>query len=121
MTIEILNGPVIEAGESLSDGIDCSSGEIVRITMPSTPWGGGNLTFQISSDGNGYNDLYDARGNEITLTKPKKEGAAVIVLNEEFTKAVVWLKIRSGTAAAPVVQQERQQFAIAVRPPEPTP
>ena len=119
MTLEILNGPVIEAGESLSDGIDCTGGDIVRITMPSTKWTGANLTFQISSDGNGYNDLYTARGEELTITMPKVPSAAVIVKNEEWTKAVAWLKIRSGTGAHPIAQEERQQFAIAIEPPAP--
>ena len=114
MKLQWLDGPVIEAGESLSSGLDCTSGDIVRITMPSTKWSGGNMTFQISTDGQGYNDLYDARGNEVTLVMPKKPHAAVIVLNEEWVKAVGWIKFRAGTAASPVPQVERQQFGVTV-------
>ena len=112
MTLQVLNGPVIEAGEFLSDGLDCSGGDIVRITAPAG-WSGANLTFQISTDGNGYNDLYTARGEEVTITL-KKPGSAIIVLNEEWVKAINWLKIRSGTGNHPVAQAERREFAIAV-------
>ena len=34
MTLNVMNGPVIEAGESLSGAVDCSGGDAVRITMP---------------------------------------------------------------------------------------
>ena len=61
MGLTVINGPFIQAGESLSDGVDCSGGDAVRITMPGA-WSGGNLTFQISTDGALYNDLFTARG-----------------------------------------------------------
>src|SRR3954464_9174665 len=66
MSLQVLNGPTIAAGESLSDALDCTAGPLVRITIPAefTP---ANLTFQLSSDGVGYNDLYDVHGNEITI------------------------------------------------------
>jgi hypothetical protein len=61
MPLQVINGPVIAAGESLSEGVDLAGGQLVRITAPAD-WDGSNLSFQISSDGNGYNDLYTARG-----------------------------------------------------------
>ena len=36
MAIVVLEGPKILAGESLSDGLDCSAGQIVKITFPYT-------------------------------------------------------------------------------------
>ena len=36
------------------------------ITMPGA-WSGGNLTFQISTDGALYNDLHEANGDEVTM------------------------------------------------------
>ena len=74
--LQVLNGPVIAAGESVSDGIDCTAGPLVRITFPAQ-WGGGNLTFLISSDGNGYNDIYDAKGEPVTAVV--RPGGAVRV------------------------------------------
>ena len=66
MTLQIVDGPIIQAGKSLSKGIDISAGNIVRITTPAG-WTNANLTFQISTDGGFYNDLYDAEGREITI------------------------------------------------------
>ena len=112
MALTILNGPVIAAGESLSDGINCTAGQIARFTMPAG-WTNANITFAISSDGNGYNDLFDADGKEITMTVVA--GSAVVVAQfEQFFRAIAFIKIRSGTRAYPVVQQERREFSIAL-------
>ena len=112
MPLTILNGPTIAQGESLSDGLDCTAGAIVRLTMPAN-WTPANLTFQISSDGALYNDLVDFNGNEVTL--PVVPGSAVVVAPlADFLKAVAFLKVRSGTRKHPVVQQQDATFAIAI-------
>jgi hypothetical protein len=113
MPLQVLNGPVIAAGESLSDGLDCTAGEIIRLTMPSS-WTGANLTFQISSDGNGYNDLVGMDGREIVI--PVVAGSAVVVASHDL-RAVAFLKVRSGTRQHPVVQPEVRQFAVAIEVP----
>lgn len=112
MALIVLNGPIIAAGQSLSDGLDCTDGDIVRITMPST-WTGANLTFQISSDGAGYNDLYRADGTEVVI--PVVPGTAVVVAGlGDILKAFAWLKVRSGTRQFPVVQAAQRDFAVAI-------
>lgn len=112
MTLQIINGPIIQAGESLSDGVDCTGGNIVRFTMPAG-WTNANITFQISSDGNGYNDLYNTNGEEVTL--PVEESAAVVLGQfGDYLKAIAFLKIRSGTKSHPVVQEAQRDFAIAI-------
>ena len=110
MTLTVINGPVIEAGESLSDAVDCSGGDAVRITMPAE-WTGANLTFAISTDGNGFNDLFDLEGNEITIVV--KPGAAVRI-GREWATFWNFIKFRSGTRDHPVVQRERREFAITL-------
>jgi hypothetical protein len=112
MPLTVLNGPIIRAGESLSDSIDCTGGTIVRLTMPAT-WGGGNITFQISTDGQGYNDLFDHMGNEITVVVTK--GAAVPILVDALTRCFAFVKIRSGTRSHPIIQEEQRDFAIAMQ------
>jgi len=107
VAIEILNGPVIEAGESLSDGIDCSAGEIVKITFPSA-WDFADITFATSSDGLGYNDLM--RTNGLEVSSAVFAGTAVIGLG--LVRG--WIKIRSGSRDRPVTQTARRQFAIAI-------
>jgi hypothetical protein len=113
MPLAILDGPTIAAGESLSDGIDCSSGEIVRITVPQefTP---ANLTFQVSTDGNLFNDLFDDSGDEIMVTAQPDSG---IVISGRWVRSVAYLKFRSGSRDHPVEQREDCKFAIAVDTP----
>ncbi len=110
MPLTIVDGPTIAAGESLSDGADCSSGGIVRITVPQefTP---ANLTFQVSSDGNFYNDLFNAHGEEITIVAKPNSG---IVVHEHWTRSIAFIKFRSGSRSHPVEQKVDCRFAIAV-------
>jgi hypothetical protein len=110
MTLQVVDGPTIAQGESLSDGIDCSAGEIVRITVPQefTP---ANLTLQVSSDGNFYNDLFDSHGNEVTIVaKPNTS----IVIGEHWARVIAYLKLRSGTRNHPVEQGVDCRFGIAI-------
>jgi len=111
MPLQVIQGPVIAAGESLSDGIDLAGGQLVRITAPHD-WSGENISFQISSDGNGYNDLYTADGDEVLIECGA--GRAIVVDWPKWSRAVAFLKIRSGSGAAETVQDERQEFAVAV-------
>ena len=115
MTLQIIDGPTIPHNESLSDGADCSGGQIVRITVPQeyTP---ANLTFQVSSDGNMYNDLFDAQGNEITVSAKPNTG---IVVGERWTRSINFIKFRSGTREHPVKQTKDEcRFAIAIDVPD---
>ena len=112
MPLQVLNGPVIEAGQSLSAGLDCTSGNIVRLTMPYA-WDGANLSFQISSDGFGYNDLFTIDGKEIVI--PVVAGTAVVIAPlSDYLKAVAFLKVRSGSRAYPVTQSAQRDFAVAI-------
>ncbi|HVG50928.1 MAG TPA: hypothetical protein VM867_04770 [Xanthobacteraceae bacterium] len=112
MTLQIINGPAIQAGESLSEGVDISAGTMVRITTPGG-WTNANLTFQISTDGvSGYNDLYDAEGNEITIVTRGDNSA--IVIRDPWSQFINFIKFRSGTAKNPVPQKEGRLFAVAV-------
>ena len=110
MPLVIVDGPTIAAGESLSDGADCTGGSIVRITIPQE-FTEANLTFQASSDGNFFNDLYDTDGNEVTL--PVKANTTVVI-KADWTRALGWVKLRSGTRGNPVPQKVVCKLAIAV-------
>jgi len=102
--------PVIPAGESLSDAVDCSTGQIVRLTMPAE-WTPANLTFQVG-DGNTFSDLYDLKGEETTL-RNLKPGVSV-ALHGTLPHPLGFVKIRSGTRSHPVPQQAQQQFAVTI-------
>lgn len=116
MSLQIIDGPTIGAGESLSDGADCSAGTIVRITVPQE-FTSANLTFQVSSDGNFYNDLHTANGEAVTITARPDTG---IVVAEVWTRSINFIKFRSGTRSHPVAQKEACKFAIAVETAEAT-
>lgn len=111
MTITGIAGPTIQAGETLSDGIDCRAGEIVRLSMPAD-WTPANLTFQVSTDGKLFDDLFDDQGEEITV-KNVAPGSAVTV-PRLAARAIAFLKFRSGSRAHPVVQKGRREFAVTV-------
>jgi hypothetical protein len=108
--IQIVDGPTIPQGESLSDGADVSAGDIVRITVPQE-YTAANLTFQISSDGNFYNDLFLANGDEVTVAAKESSG---IIIRDVWVKSINFIKFRSGTRDHPVVQRETCRFAIAI-------
>lgn len=112
--IEVLDGPSINEGESLSDALDCSAGRIIKLTMPQE-WTFAPITFQTSSDNIGYNDIMRPDGWEVTCTV--WEGTAIIGM-ELITG---WLKIRSGTRDRPVIQAGRRTFAIALDTTGPAP
>ena len=48
MALTIVDGPTIPQNESLSDGVDCTAGTIVRITVPKE-FTTANMTFQSST------------------------------------------------------------------------
>ena len=111
MSLQIVDGPTIPQGESLSDGADCSAGTIVRITVPQE-FTEANLTFQTSSDGNLYNDLYDEKGEEVTVPAHPD---TTIVVSGAWVRSIGYLKLRSGTREHPVEQRKDEvKFGIAL-------
>ena len=71
-----------------------------------------NLTFQVSSNGDLYNDLFSSNGTEVTLVAKPNTG---IVVPEAWTKSINFIKFRSGSRDHPVKQTKDDcKFAIAV-------
>jgi hypothetical protein len=111
MTVQLVIGPFIQPGESLSDVADCRAGQPVRLTMPAKWDGDAPLTFQVSTDGKLFNDLFSFDGEEVAvLVTP---GAGVVV-PLGYLASVAFIKFRSGRFDAPVVQTELREFAIAI-------
>ena len=111
MAVTVLNGPVIEAGESLSGAIDLKGKTALRITMPGD-WTDAKLTFQLSTDGEFYNDLFDTNGQETDVVVVP--GVQVNLPRDKWGIRECFVKIRSGTREYPVKQPERREFALAV-------
>lgn len=108
-TLSWINGPIIRAGESLSDPVDLTGGTLLRITMPKE-WSDAEITFQISTDGDAYNDLHTP-GGEVSV--PVTAGAAIL-LPPDLMRGIGWIKVRSGRASNPKPQPEQRNFALTV-------
>ena len=111
MPIEVINGPTIAPGESLSDAVDCRGGVIIKITMPQNGFNGSDITFQTSSDDVGYNDIMKPNGQEVTCVAVP--GTAIIGMD----LITGFIKIRGGTRDHPTVQSDIRTFAVAVLKP----
>jgi hypothetical protein len=109
--LTVLNGPIIKAGESLSEAVDCGDGELVRITMP-PDWTFASLTFQFSTDGVFFNELYGFDAFAVTI-KTVVPGSGVIIPSD-IGRAIKFIKFRSGTEGNPIPQEEDRNFAVAV-------
>jgi hypothetical protein len=97
----------IQAGQSLGDPVDCSAGPIVKLTLPGN-FVGDKISFQTSSDGLMFNDMFMPDGHELVYTVIAGTGIFVPRLTTGF------VKIRSGTRERPVVQPELREFAVAI-------
>lgn len=114
MALTWINGPIIQAGESLSDPVDLTGGTLLRITMPKE-WTDAEVTFQISTDGDAYNDLHNYDGGEVSL--PVTTGAAVL-LPPDLMRGIGFIRFRSGSSSDPTPQPEQRNFALTVEVPD---
>lgn len=106
MPVTTAPGPTIPAGQSLSNGIDLSAGQLILIVMPPL-WTPATLSFKVSTDGSGYNDLY-LGGNEVLFAVGPDRAIMVNVLN---FPSLVWLQFRSGKSGFEVKQAQDAVFS----------
>jgi hypothetical protein len=105
----------ILAGENISDGVDCSGGRIVRITLPDnyleadTPV----ITFQSSADGVNYYDLVSEEGQQVVITARR---STTIHVAQVWTNAIGWLKVRAGSRENPKDQVGDVVVMISITP-----
>jgi hypothetical protein len=99
----IVDGPIIRAGESLSEIANFTQGRPVRIVTPKG-WDGGDITFQVSVDGVHFDDLFNPDGSEVALVCNGLGRA--ISLTGQSAIAVSYVKYRAGSSMWPVPQTE---------------
>jgi hypothetical protein len=99
----------IRAGQSLSDVIECDTGAPTFIHMPSQ-WTRALLSFQVSSDGINFNDLFDGNGREIVFNIP----AGVSINIPIGWDAVLHLKLRSGPRDHQVAQEADRAIVVTI-------
>ena len=103
----------IAAGQALSGAVDLQGMGLIRIDMPAG-WDAAALTLQTSEAQAGtFRDVYNEDGTELALTVAA--GRAVVVEPARLP-GVRWLKLRSGTGAAPVLQTAERSVELVVRP-----
>ena len=109
MALTIVHATIVNR-TSLSGAIDCSAAPPVRISMPAA-WTAANLSFQVSSDGTTFEDLFDSTGKEVMVNVMP---GTVVRLSAGWAVSPVWLKFRSGSRTAPVLQSVDRIFSIAL-------
>lgn len=101
----------ILSGQSLSSVIDLSEGRLARIHIPAA-WTAANLTFQASSDGASFADLYDAYGAEYSVVVGGAARSIMVPLSDFI--GIRYIKVRSGTSAAPVNQAADRTLTLSL-------
>src|SRR5262245_45158499 len=101
----------IRAGQSLSDSIDCSTGDPVFIVGP-TDWTPANISFQLSADGVTFGDWFTNDGKEVVM--PCRAGTAWLCVSDIGGAKGAHVKVRSGSRDGPVIQQADRVFKIVV-------
>ena len=110
MPLVVIDGPSIEQGEALSSVANASQGETIRMTIAPNWPPKRVITFQISTDGEVFNDLYDADGHEVSVYGVP---GAACVIPEQF-RYVLYFKMRSGTADSPIPAEQRYEFGFTI-------
>jgi hypothetical protein len=90
----------IANGQALSSIIVCKGLKLAGIIMPAT-WDAAAITLQAGMDGVTFQDVYDKSGAEVSITVA---AGKCTMMDPAPLQAACYLRIRSGTGAAPVNQ-----------------
>lgn len=103
----------IAGGASLSAAVDLGDRRIMGIVMPAS-WTAAGITFQVSTDGSSYSNLYDGSGVEVSLSVDANR--AVALGADTWTLLAPWryIKLRSGTATTPVSQAADRTITLVL-------
>lgn len=109
-------GVQIPANQALSGEIDLGAFNLVAIEMPEG-WAGSTITFQSKANrqeqGSGvpvedWDDVYDSAGNELQVTV----AANRVVVDIPELASLRFIRIRSGTSAAPFNQNPTREIKL---------
>jgi len=100
----------IAAEGALSTIADIRAGAVAMLLGP-PDWSPANLSFQSSSDGVTFVDLYDADGSEARVAMGANRA---VLMPVELTQGLAYLRLRSGPARQPVAQAADRQFTLMV-------
>ena len=100
-------------GQSLTAAIDLDDKRLHRIHF--NGWSAAAVSFLVSTDGINFVDLYDKAGNEVTIPSLilATNATRAVLVDPVFFLGARYLKIRSGTSAAPVAQGAQRALVLA--------
>ena len=109
----------IAVGDSLSGYIDLGDATLEAIIIPST-WTAAatSMTFRAAHEEDGdYYDVYEADGDELTFTVAGNRAVLTTstTLADHALRGFRFLKIRSGTSATPVTQNNLTELRLLLR------
>jgi hypothetical protein len=102
----------IASGQSLSSVAYTNRANVIGIIMPSA-WTTANLTFEASIDGDTFYDFFDPfnQRQHVHADASRFIGGLDVLAFGSFN----YLKVRSGTPAAPVAQAETRVIRLVLR------
>jgi len=100
----------IANGASLSDSVEVGQGAVVGFLLPTIT--AAVLTFQGSDDGVTFKDLRDAAAAEIQIAS---NAGDIFVTPPAGLNGPAFLKVRSGTSAAPVAQGAQRLIKVVIK------
>lgn len=106
----------IASGASLSDAINLRGYTPMVLIMPAT-WTAASVSFQLSSDGTTFGDLYyisTLAVTEYAITSPAAN-YQIVLPPEVFFTGATHLKVRSGTTGSAVAQGGARTMTLVCR------
>ena len=100
----------IANGASLTSAIQLDRNTVLGIGIPD-PWTAADLSFQGSMDNSTFYDMRNAAGSELVV--PVTAGDW-IAFDPDDLRSPLYIKIRSGTSAAPVNQGGARVLDVAI-------
>lgn len=105
----------IAAGSSLSGAANLGAKILCAIIVPAT-WAAAGIAFQVSDDlGVTWFPLYDSTGAEVTISSANAPAGRRVTVNSLAFAGVDYIKVQSGSNAAPVVQAGQQVLTLVAR------
>lgn len=102
----------IANGASVSDEANIEQATPLGIFMPAD-WTAAGITLQVSRTRTTWHDVHDRAGAELVITTAA--GRYVALEPSVLMVAGPWLRLRSGTAAAPVAQVAARVLGLSYR------
>jgi hypothetical protein len=110
-TIDVLNGPVIDAGQAYSAVVSLEGAYVVGLITPDD-WTPSVATVQVSAEGDNYYDLFDGKGVEFIFNVVP---GTMINVDPNLLMMAAHIRLRSGRRNAEVLQESVRRFYLVTK------